>query len=189
VYRITRSIDIDFAHNVQGHDGPCLSIHGHTWKFELVMEAAELDIQGFVVDFACLKQRVLDPCHRLLDHGYAVGSDLCTPEVIEALRTIGSRLLETRRALHGTVAGTGRWLFQHDRIESPKESLHGAYDVDLGGMKLVVFPFSPTSERLASWLAGLAQSRLSDNRISVRCARIYENLHPTVSLAEYLPRP
>ena len=188
MYRITRSIDIDFAHNVQGHDGPCLSIHGHTWKFEVVVEAEELDRQGFVVDFSRLKQCVLEPCHRLLDHGYAVSQKLCSPDFVAALRVVGRRMLETRVALHGTAEGTGHWLLRYDAAIPPETTLNGAYDADLGGIKLVVFPFPPTSERLARWLAEVATEAIADTRVRIRAARIYEVLHPVVSMAEYLPR-
>jgi hypothetical protein len=56
-----------------------------------------------------------------------------------------------------------------------------------GGMKVVVFDFSPTSERLARWLYDLAAERLEDGRVSVEFARIYETLHPVESVAEYRP--
>ncbi|MEM9693264.1 MAG: 6-carboxytetrahydropterin synthase, partial [Myxococcota bacterium] len=45
MYTITSSIYIEFGHHVRGHDGPCISIHGHTWKFEVVVAAEKLDAQ------------------------------------------------------------------------------------------------------------------------------------------------
>jgi 6-pyruvoyl-tetrahydropterin synthase len=39
MYRASASIHIHFAHHVRGHSGPCISLHGHTWKFEVVLEA------------------------------------------------------------------------------------------------------------------------------------------------------
>jgi len=52
-------------------------------------------------------------------------------------------------------------------------------------LKVCVFPFSPTSERLAAWLFGLARSELADGRVRVDFARVYETLHPVESVAEY----
>ncbi|MFM2415961.1 MAG: 6-pyruvoyl tetrahydropterin synthase, partial [Pseudomonadota bacterium] len=49
MYKIHKSIDVDFAHHVRGHLGPCINLHGHTWKLEVVVSAQELDAQGFVV--------------------------------------------------------------------------------------------------------------------------------------------
>ena len=66
-YHIRKSIDIDFSHHVRGHRGPCINVHGHTWKFEVQLMAQTLDAEGFVVDFKKLKTSVLKPCHTLLD--------------------------------------------------------------------------------------------------------------------------
>ncbi|HHH31530.1 MAG TPA: hypothetical protein ENK57_24720 [Polyangiaceae bacterium] len=73
MYTITSSVFIHFGHHVRGHDGPCISLHGHTWKFEITVGAEELDAQGFIVDFDKLQANVLDPCHALLAHSLAVG--------------------------------------------------------------------------------------------------------------------
>jgi hypothetical protein len=55
-------------------------------------------------------------------------------------------------------------------------------------MKVAVFPFSPTSERLAEWLYGLAHSKITDDRVSIDWVRVYETLHPVESVAEYRGR-
>ena len=174
MYRIHRSIDISFSHHVRGHSGPCVNLHGHTWKFEVGLQAERLDEEGFVVDFGHLKRRVLMPCFRLLDHSLAVGADTFE-EVATLLAPVGERLLASRAAIHG------------DRTFPAPEglTLHGAANRFPGGMKLTVFPFSPTSERLAGWLYGLADAELADERVRVAYARIYETLHPVESVAEF----
>lgn len=75
MFLVQRSIDIDFSHQLRGHDGACVNIHGHTWKFEVGLQAEELDATGFVVDFHGLIGDVLQPCHALLDHALALGED------------------------------------------------------------------------------------------------------------------
>jgi len=172
MYRVRKSIDIDFAHHVRGHAGPCINLHGHTWKFEVEAEATTLDAQGFVLDFGVLKRRVLTPCHALLDHALAIGEDTfreVEPEIAET----GRKLLATRGPAQCE--------------ESPREerTLGGARGVYPGGMKLAVFPFSPTSERFAEWLYALAAKELDDERVRVVVGRIYETLHPVHSVAEY----
>jgi len=172
MYRVRKSIDIDFAHHVRGHLGPCINLHGHTWKFEVEAEAETLDPQGFVLDFGVLKRSVLTPCHALLDHALAIGED-------------------TFREVEGELAETGRKLLasrgpaQCEESERREFELGGARGVYPGGMKLAVFPFSPTSERFARWLFDLAASRLDDDRVRVRVGRIYETLHPVQSVAEF----
>lgn len=176
VYRIHRSIDISFAHHVRGHLGPCINLHGHTWKFEVGLAASALDAQGFVVDFGELSARVLRPCHALLDHALAVGEETYA-EIGAHLEPLGVGLLASRQAVHGEAVGPP--------ARPEVTELYGASLRSPGGLKVCVFPFSPTSERLASWLFGLAESELASHRIWVDFARIYETLHPVESVAEY----
>ena len=176
MYRIHRSVDISFSHHVRGHSGPCINIHGHTWKFEVGLAAERLDAEGFVVDFGDLKRQVLTPCFRLLDHSLAVGADTFA-DIGGPLGPVGEQLLASRRVIHG------------DRVfEAPTPmTLNGATHQFPGGLKVVVFPFNPTSERLARWLYELAEKELADDRVRVAFARIYETLHPVESVAEYSP--
>lgn len=176
VYRIHRSIDISFAHHVRGHAGACINIHGHTWKFEVGLEADALDAEGFVVDFGLLKKRVLEPCHALLDHSLAVG-EATFADVGEALAPVGIKLIASREAVHGRPMPP----------ETPAMQLGTAQLRYPGGMKVAVFPFAPTSERLAQWLYGLAESELADARVRISFARVYETLHPVESVAEFVP--
>ncbi|MEO1229161.1 MAG: 6-carboxytetrahydropterin synthase [Myxococcota bacterium] len=174
MYRIHRSVDVSFAHHVRGHSGACINVHGHTWKLEVGLAAETLDREGFIVDFAVLKREVLTPCHQLLDHALAVGVETFG-ENEAALAALGEGLLGSRVAVHGQAKAEPRLDLE----------LNGARAHYPGGMKVVVFPFSPTSERLAAWLYGLAEARLADERVRVDFARIYETLHPVESVAEY----
>lgn len=176
MYRIRKSIDIDFAHHIRGHAGPCVHIHGHTWKFEVELAAKTLDDDGFVVDFKQLKQGVLAPCHALLDHSLAIGLQTYD-EIADPLALVGSSLLQSRMERHGRI----------DTSASTTVRLGGAENRWPGGMKLAVFPFSPTSERLAHWLWQVADAALADERVSVELARVYETLHPVESVAEFRP--
>lgn len=174
MYRIHRSIDISFSHHVRGHSGPCVNIHGHTWKFEVGLQAKTLDREGFVVDFGALKKRVLMPCFTLLDHSLAVGTETFE-DIAASIAPVGERLIASRQIIHG-----GR-----DFPEPTGISLGDAVNRFPGGLKLTVFPFNPTSERLARWLFDLATATLADDRVSVAYGRIYETLHPVESVAEY----
>ncbi|SVE55597.1 uncharacterized protein METZ01_LOCUS508451, partial [marine metagenome] len=137
VFTIHRSIDLDFAHHVRGHLGPCINIHGHTWKFEVGCKATELDSQGFVIDFAYLEKRVLQPCHDLLDHSLAIGAETYH-EISDALVPLGENLRNSRQIVHGHMADES-----FETIET-----EGARLCFPGGLRVAVFPFVPTSERL-----------------------------------------
>lgn len=173
MYLVRKSIDLDFAHHVRGHDGACINLHGHTWKFEVDVAAATLDEYGFVIDFGRLKREVLRPCHVLLDHALAVGADTYA-EIEAGMVQVGRQLVASRGPDAGSPGTT------------PIE-LHGAVARYPGGVRVAVFPFSPTSERFARWLWELAHARLADERVDVQCARIYETLHPVEAVAEYRP--
>jgi 6-pyruvoyl-tetrahydropterin synthase len=188
-FRIRKSIDIDFAHHVRGHAGACINVHGHTWKFEVDVEADSLDPEGFVIDFARLKGEILRPCHDLLDHGLAIGEATYT-EVAQALISLGHGLVDSRVAVHGPAARGPAVNAPEGRVAGPGEGraleVQGARLEWPGGIKVAVFPFAPTSERLAHWLYELASSRLDDARVSVAAGRVYETLHPVEAVAEYL---
>lgn len=174
MYRIHRSVDISFAHHVRGHAGACINVHGHTWKLEVGLRARTLDAEGFVIDFGRLKREVLEPCHALLDHALAIGAQTFA-ETEPALAALGERLVASREAVHGRPIPPDPRPMVLNRAELRYP----------GGIKVCVFPFAPTSERLAEWLFGLAEQTLADDRVSVDFARIYETLHPVESVAEY----
>lgn len=177
MHTITSGIHIHFAHHIRGHAGPCISVHGHTWKFEVSLRARELDAQGFVIDFDHLTERVLEPCHRLLDHSLALG-EVSYRESREALEQLGATLVGSRQETLGNLG-----------VPQPglDGRLAGAHNERPGGIKLAVFPFSPTSERLAAWLCEVAQQVAAEHQVSVARTRVYETLAPTESIAEFTP--
>lgn len=177
MYTITGSIFIQFGHHVRGHEGPCISLHGHTWKFELCAASETLDNQGFVLDFDRMQALVFDPCFQLLDHSLALG--VATWEDTKGdLESLGEKLVASRLETLGNL-GTCQAMFSGE--------LCGARNERPGGIKVAVFPFTPTSERLAEWLYRMAAMTIADDRIKIVSARIYESLHPSELYAEYRP--
>lgn len=175
MYRVTTAVHVHFSHHVRGHSGPCISLHGHTWKLELTLTATELDAEGFVIDFDRVSELVLEPCHRLLDHSLALGQK--TFDENEApLAAIGRNLIASRTE---TLGHEGEPPFHL------VGELGGARNLLPGGIKITVFPFTPTSERLAEWLYVVAAERLESARVRIDCARVYESLHPVATYAEF----
>lgn len=66
--------DIPFAHRQHLHDGHCRYIHGHNWAITLTFGCAELDRNGFVVDFGKLRY-IKDWIERNLDHACVFNHD------------------------------------------------------------------------------------------------------------------
>lgn len=179
MYSVTKGIHISFAHHIRGHAGSCINIHGHTWLLEVDVQSETLDGEGFVVDFRRIKSDVLQPVYALLDHALAVGEKTFA-DIETGLAPIGVALLNSRTDVHGPDAD----LSPSAGATAPLAGARNAYP---GGMKIAVFPFSPTSETLAKWLYDLASHVLDDDRVRVTCARVYETLQPTQSVAEYRP--
>lgn len=177
MYRVTSGIHIHFGHHVRGHAGPCISLHGHTWLFQVTLESKLLDKQGFVADFDVLFDRVLTPCHQLLDHSLALG-EKSFGETQAPLAAVGESLVASRLEISGSL-GT--------RQPALEGTLAGARNEWPGGIKLSVFPFTPTSERLAEWLYEATRERMQDERVRVAYTRVYETLQPVQSYAEYIP--
>ncbi len=178
-YHIRKSIDIDFSHHVRGHRGQCINMHGHTWKFEVQLKAETLDPEGFVVDFKLLKNRVLKPCHALLDHSLAMGRD-SFDEVAAELAAVGTTLVASRARVHGSERAA--------EVVDPEDAgfdLGGARLERPGGIKVAVFPFAPTAERLAKWLHDLAVAELEDGRVKVHLSRVFETQAPVEAVAEF----
>jgi len=177
MFTVSSGVFVHFGHHVRGHDGPCISLHGHTWKLEVAVGADELDETGFVIDFDRLQAQLLGPCHTLLDHALALGEETwqqTAPQLVQ----LGTKLLQTREL---TIGGLG------DPPPSLDDELQGARNEMPGGMKVAVFPFTPTSERLAQWLFELTATRIANERVRVVWARVYETMHPVELVAEYRP--
>jgi 6-pyruvoyl-tetrahydropterin synthase len=144
---------------------------------EVTLAARTLDAEGFVRDFADLRSEVLEPCYQLLDHSLAIGADTWN-ETHRALAELGEGLVASREVTMG---------HRGQRQPGYEGVLAGARNEFPGDIKVSVFPFAPTSERLAEWLYTLAKERLEDDRVHVVSTRVYETLHPVESIAEYVP--
>ncbi|WP_273392954.1 6-carboxytetrahydropterin synthase QueD [Actinobacillus porcinus] len=73
MFKVSKEFSFDMAHILDGHDGKCQNLHGHTYKLQvevsgdLVADGAK---KGMVVDFTDVKRivkaTILDP----MDHAF-----------------------------------------------------------------------------------------------------------------------
>src|SRR5215471_5643586 len=63
-------LTFDAGHRILGHDGKCASPHGHTYRAEIFVTAADTDPLGFTVDFARLKGVVKQWIDQNWDHAF-----------------------------------------------------------------------------------------------------------------------
>lgn len=71
--KISKEFSFDIAHMLDGHDGKCRNLHGHTYRLQVEVSGplhADGPKAGMVMDYADLKmvvkQHVLDP----MDHAF-----------------------------------------------------------------------------------------------------------------------
>lgn len=75
--KITKIFTFDSSHMLDGHDGKCQNLHGHTYKLEITVSAPVIQggaKDGMVMDFtdlkAIVKQHITDPFdHAFIYHG------------------------------------------------------------------------------------------------------------------------
>ena len=62
----------DSAHKLNDYDGPCATMHGHTWHVEVFLEVTKLEPNGISVDFKLVKELINDylPDHDTLNDLY-----------------------------------------------------------------------------------------------------------------------
>ncbi|WGE75835.1 6-carboxytetrahydropterin synthase QueD [Actinobacillus equuli] len=73
MFKIAKEFSFDMAHMLDGHDGKCQNLHGHTYKLQVEVSSdlvAEGAKRGMVMDYSDLKsvvkREILDP----MDHAY-----------------------------------------------------------------------------------------------------------------------
>ena len=68
-YVIVKEMKVHGAHNLDlPYESPCNKLHGHTYKFELTVEADELNENNMVIDFTTLKNLVFNTFNSENDH-------------------------------------------------------------------------------------------------------------------------
>lgn len=72
-FKISKEFSFDMAHLLDGHDGKCQNLHGHTYKLQVEVSQALIATgakKGMVMDFSalkdCVKRAILDP----MDHAF-----------------------------------------------------------------------------------------------------------------------
>jgi 6-pyruvoyl-tetrahydropterin synthase len=174
MFQVTKEAYADFAHFIPGHEGPCMNIHGHTWRLAITVGSPSLDPQGMVVDFGILKEKILRPMVDLLDHSLVVYGDLLNrPAFRSCLEGLGIQLSALSR--------------KHPQTTWPRRKMilgDGSLYL-FGGIRIVAFPWAPSSERLARWLYEEATQAIESMTLNCQMIRssVCEGLHPTVSEA------
>ncbi|MDD0823527.1 6-carboxytetrahydropterin synthase QueD [Mannheimia sp. AT1] len=73
MFKIAKEFSFDMAHMLDGHDGKCQNLHGHTYKLQVEV-SGDLELngtkRGMVMDYsdlkAIVKRHILEP----MDHAF-----------------------------------------------------------------------------------------------------------------------
>lgn len=90
--RITKEFSFEAAHVLEGYDGPCANIHGHSYKLRVTLKGRpNTDPKnpkfGMVMDFGLLKDIVQRVVLSRLDHSLMVRNGCALLEAREKLPT------------------------------------------------------------------------------------------------------
>jgi len=67
MFTIFKEDDFSAAHRLREYQGKCEAVHGHNWRVQVFVRAAELDSLGMVVDFTILGKHLKEVL-ATLDH-------------------------------------------------------------------------------------------------------------------------
>jgi 6-pyruvoyltetrahydropterin/6-carboxytetrahydropterin synthase len=84
MYRISREILFCYGHRLLNYDGKCRHLHGHNGRAVVVLEGADLDQRGMLVDFAEVKREIQVWIDGTLDHTMLLCRDDPILPVLEA---------------------------------------------------------------------------------------------------------
>lgn len=68
MYRVTQQIEFCYGHRLLNYSGKCRKLHGHNGTAVIVLEGAELDDRGMLVDFSDIKSSLRTWIDEELDH-------------------------------------------------------------------------------------------------------------------------
>ncbi len=94
---LTRRFTFEMAHALEGYDGLCSHIHGHSYKlFITISGTPSIDSQspkeGMIIDFSDLKRIVNDTVLSHYDHALMLRSS--STELVAAIRKEWDRVIE-----------------------------------------------------------------------------------------------
>lgn len=90
ILRLTKEFSFETAHFLEGYDGRCSQIHGHSYRLFITVkgspEEANSPKKGMVFDFGLLKKLVNEIIIDRFDHTLVVAENHTESELTEVLR-------------------------------------------------------------------------------------------------------
>jgi 6-pyruvoyltetrahydropterin/6-carboxytetrahydropterin synthase len=144
MHEISLTHTIDTGHRIVGHEngrGKCARLHGHTYRYEIIVASPSLLPIGFVIDFGTIKRALDEWDHRMvlhnndplllaLDHTGVLDAEVVwvdfNPTAENMARYWANRLYSELKVAHGngnaaSAQGEG-YAVQVEVWETPKSS-------------------------------------------------------------------
>ena len=100
VIRLTKEFTFEAAHMLEGYDGLCREIHGHSYRLFVTIKGEPINNPdspklGMVMDFGNLKRIVNEQIVDRLDHAFMMRSTLAADNIISQLGQRFSKVVLT----------------------------------------------------------------------------------------------
>lgn len=99
VIRLTKEFSFEAAHALNGYDGPCREIHGHSYRLFVTVRGVPSDSledpkNGMVIDFGVLKKIVNEEIVSRFDHALVLEKSAVDCELRQLLGTRFGNVVE-----------------------------------------------------------------------------------------------
>lgn len=100
IIRLTKEFSFEMAHSLDGYDGACSQIHGHSYRLFVTVKGTPIEDpsspkQGMVMDFGALKKIVNELIVDKYDHALVMRKTQQNGVLIETLKANFSRVITT----------------------------------------------------------------------------------------------
>ncbi len=72
---LTKKFTFEMAHALDGYNGKCANLHGHSYHLEVTIESNSLDADGMAMDFGSIKKTVQNTIVDRFDHALVLKED------------------------------------------------------------------------------------------------------------------
>lgn len=97
--RVTKVFNFEMAHALQGYDGLCSNIHGHSYELSVTIKGSPEENTaspklGMVMDFSVLKKIINDTIISKFDHTFVVKKGSLNIEDLKSKNAMFNRFIE-----------------------------------------------------------------------------------------------
>lgn len=112
--KVAKEFSFDMAHLLDGHDGKCQNLHGHTYKLQVIVSGETENNgakKGMVIDFADLKRAVNELIISPMDHAFIYDqSSERETKIAQLLQQLNSKTFAL--PLRSTAENLAQFIFQ-----------------------------------------------------------------------------